>query len=99
MARPPDALERYALVRRSTPGPWLHASLSFIQAGFATIEQQERVRFEVDWFPFDDATSKAHLRRQARRAADAGVSGIAFMPSRYKDEAARQDEAFLRVVP
>jgi LacI family transcriptional regulator len=36
------------------------------------------------------------LRRQACRAAEDGVSGIIFMPSRYKDEAARQDEAFLR---
>src|SRR5262245_31930049 len=34
---------RYALVQRSTPGPWLQASLSFIQAGFAAIEQQEGV--------------------------------------------------------
>ncbi len=91
-----DAPERYALVQRSTPGPWLQASLSFTQAGFATIERQEGVRFEVDLFPVDERTRPADLRRQARRAADAGVSGVVFMPSRYKDEAARQDELFLR---
>jgi LacI family transcriptional regulator len=96
LAPAPEARERYALVQRSTPGPWLHASLSFIQAGFAAIERRERVHFEVDRFSFDDATRPAELRRQARRASEAGLSGVVFMPSRYKDEAARQDELFLR---
>jgi LacI family transcriptional regulator len=96
VAPAPDAPDRYALVQRSTPGPWLQASLSFIQAGFATVERQEGVRFEVDRFPFDEATRPADLRRQARRAAEAGVSGVVFMPSRYTDEAAQQDELFLR---
>jgi LacI family transcriptional regulator len=90
------APERYALVQRSTPGPWLQASLAFIHAGFATIARQEGVRFEVDCFPFDEATRPADLRRQTRRAVEAGVSGVIFMPSRYKDEAARHDELFLR---
>src|SRR5271166_3806746 len=36
-----DGRECYALVQRSTPGPWLEASLAFIQAGFATIARQE----------------------------------------------------------
>jgi LacI family transcriptional regulator len=96
LAPVPEARERYALVQRSTPGPWLQASLSFTQAGFATIERQEHVHFEVDRFSFDEATRPAELRRQARRAAEAGLSGVVFMPSRYKDEAARQDELFLR---
>src|SRR5262249_2231581 len=43
-----------------------------------------------------EATRPADLRRQARSAAEAGVSGVVFMPSRYKDEATRQDEVFLR---
>src|SRR6516165_1634672 len=88
--------EQFALVQRSTPGPWLPASLAFIQAGFAAIARQEGVRFEVDRFAFDEATRPADLRRQARRAAEAGVSAVVFMPSRYKDEATRQDEWFLR---
>jgi LacI family transcriptional regulator len=84
------------LVQRSTPGPWYQASLAFSQAGFATIQHQEGVRFEVDRFAFDDETRAADLQRQARRAAEAGVLGIVFMPSRYKASAARQDELFLQ---
>jgi LacI family transcriptional regulator len=88
--------EYYALVLRSTPGPWCQTSMAFSQAGFATLERQEGVRFEIDRFVFDDGTRLANLQRQARRAAEAGVLGIVFMPSRYRAEAARQDELFLR---
>ena len=88
--------ECYALVQRSTPGPWYQASLAFSQAGFVAIQGQEGVRFEIDQFRFDDDTRTADLQRQARRAARAGVLGIVFMPSRYKAEAARQDELFLQ---
>ena len=80
-------------------GPGFQASLAFSQAGFATIERQEGVRFEVDRFHFDESTRPADFSRQARRAAEAGVSGVLFMPSRYKDEAARQDEAVPPIVP
>ncbi len=88
--------ERYALVQRSTPGPWLQASLAFTQAGFATIRRQERIEVEFDRFHFGEATRPADFRRQARRAAEDGVSGVIFMPSRSGDDATRQDEAFLR---
>jgi LacI family transcriptional regulator len=91
-----EGQERYALVQRSTPGPWFQASLSFIQAGFAAIERQEGARFEADRFHYDEATRPANLRRQAREAIEAGVSGIIFLPSRYTGEAGLQDEAFLR---
>ena len=80
--------ECFALVQRSTPGPWYQASLAFSQAGFATIERQEGVRFDIDRFMFDDGTRMSDLQRQARRAAETGVLGIAFMPSRYTAEAA-----------
>jgi LacI family transcriptional regulator len=88
--------EYFALVQRSTPGPGYEASLAFSRAGFAVIERQEGVRFEMDRFVFDDGTRLADLQRQCRRAAEAGILGIVFMPSRYKAEAARQDELFLR---
>jgi LacI family transcriptional regulator len=86
----------YALVQRSTPGPGFQASLAFMQAGFAALRRQEGIKVEVDRFHFDEATRLVDLRRQARRAAEDGVSGAIFMPSRHDDESARQDEAFLR---
>jgi LacI family transcriptional regulator len=86
----------FALVLRSTPGPWFQTSTSFSQTGFAIVARREGVRFEMDRFHFDEATRPASLLRQARRAAEAGISGVVFMPSRHKPEAAAQDEAFLR---
>jgi LacI family transcriptional regulator len=88
--------EVYALVQRSTPGPWYQASLAFSRAGFTVVERQEGVRFELDCFHFHDGTRLADLQRQARRAAAAGILGVAFMPSRYSVEAGRQDELFVR---
>jgi LacI family transcriptional regulator len=91
-----ERAERVALVQRSTPGPWLQASLSVIQAGFAAIRRREGIAVDVDRFHFGRATRLADFRRQTRTAAEEGVSGVIFMPSRHEDEAARQDEAFLR---
>ena len=91
-----EVAERYALVQRSTPGPWFQASLAFSHAGFAAVARQEGVRFEIDRFSFDESTRPAEFQRQARRAAEAGVSGVVFMPSRFRAEAAVQDEVFLR---
>lgn len=88
--------EHYALVQRSTPGPGFQASLAFTRAGFAAVRRQEGIRVEEDRFHFDETTRPAELRRQARRAAEEGVSGVIFMPSRLSDESRRQDEAFLR---
>jgi LacI family transcriptional regulator len=88
--------ERFALVLRSTPGPWFQTSISFSQAGFIAVERQEGIRFEVDRFHFDEAMRPANLLRQVRRAVEAGISGVVFMPSRHNSEAAVQDEAFLR---
>lgn len=88
--------EHYALVQRSTPGPGFQASLAFTRAGFAALSRQEGIRVEEDRFHFDDATRPAELRRQARRAAEDGVTGVILLPSRHADESSRQDEAFLR---
>jgi LacI family transcriptional regulator len=88
--------ERFALVQRSTPGPWLHASEAFTQAGFASVRRQDGIEVEFDRFHFDEAARLADFRRQARKAAAEGISGVIFMPTRHADHAARQDEAFLR---
>jgi LacI family transcriptional regulator len=95
-ATPAGSGQRFALVQRSTPGPWLHASLEFTQAGFAAIRRQEGIEIDLDRFHFGEATRPAEFRRQARLAAEDGVAGVIFMPSRHADEAARVDEAFLR---
>jgi LacI family transcriptional regulator len=91
-----DGAERFALVLRSTPGPWFQASITFSRAGFTSSERQLGARFEVDRFQFDEFTRPSRLVRQARRAVEDGVAGVIFMPSRYDAEAAGEDEAFVR---
>jgi LacI family transcriptional regulator len=91
-----ESRERFALVQRSTPGPGYHASLAFVQAAYAALARQEGITVEHDRFDFDLATRPADLRRQARSAAEDGISGLIFMPSRMSDDAALEDEAFLR---
>ena len=88
---------RWALVQRSTPGPWLEASLSFGRAGFDAVARSEGVGFEAGHFDLDapGPSLGATLRRQARAAADAGVRGVFLMPSRVSDEQMRRDEALL----
>ncbi len=59
-----DNAEQYALVLRSTPGPWFQASVSFSQSGFARIEQQVGARFDVDRFHFDEITRPSYFARR-----------------------------------
>ncbi len=99
LAKPDEegAGERWALVLRSTPGPWLQASLSFARSGFDLVARREGVRFEPDIFSIDDDAppQRARLRRQSRAAADAGVRGVFLMPSRMGDERMRRDEVLV----
>jgi LacI family transcriptional regulator len=91
-----ESRECFALVLRSTPGPGYHASLAFVQEGYAALARQEGITVEHDRFHFDLAKRPADFRRQARRAAEDGISGLIFMPSRVSDDSAREDEDFLR---
>jgi LacI family transcriptional regulator len=86
---------RYGLLLRSTPGPWQAASLSVPVAGFVAAARERSIPLEVDLFDLGPATARVELDRQVGKAADLGVTGVFFMPSRLNDELARQDEAFL----
>ena len=85
------------MVQRSTPGPWLEASLTFARSGFDIVARREGVRFEGGHFPLDlpGANLDAGLRRQAQVAADGGVRGVFLMPSRISSEAMERDEALV----
>jgi len=88
--------QRWALVVRSTPGPFLQASRTFMHGGFAATESERGDRFETDRFDLASSRRPSELLRQARRAAEEGVRGVFFMPSRHSAEAAQLDESFLR---
>ena len=88
--------ERWALVLRSTTGPWRQASLSYMEEGFGVVGRREGIHFEVDRFDFDDLTPLEELRRQVKRGSEAGVSGVIMLPSRADVRAADQDETFLK---
>ena len=61
-----ESRECFALVLRSTPGPGYHASLAFVQEGYAAWLRQEGITVEHDRFHFDLAKRPADFRRQAR---------------------------------
>ncbi len=89
--------ERWAVVQRSTQGPWFQASVSFMQSGFAAVAKREGVKFDTDRFPLDESNSKADLQRQINTAVQDGILGVFMLPSRVSAESARQDEVFLRL--
>jgi LacI family transcriptional regulator, galactose operon repressor len=94
-AVPVRAAEHYALLLRSTPGPWQAASRSVPLAGFVAAAREQSIPLEVDLFELDESTTRPELHRQARKAADLGVDGLFFMPTRHGEPFARQDESFL----
>ena len=96
LAPPSAAPGCWALCIRATPGPWYQASLSVTRAGFDSLARTgEGLRLDVDSLDFREVTTPVELRRRVESAAEGGVSGVFFMPSRHGEEATRQDEAIL----
>src|SRR4051812_23568276 len=89
--------ERWALCQRVTSGPWQRAAASLFEGGFEAAARKQSFSFFPDLLALDDATAEADVRRQVAAAADAGVGGVFFLPSRVSDAAMRQDETFLRL--
>ncbi len=91
----PGPVQRWALCFRVTPGPWHQATLSITQTGFQEMARRERFVLDTEAFEGNGSITATELRRRARRAADSGVSGVFFLPSRLSDETAAEDESIL----
>ncbi|WP_435011190.1 LacI family DNA-binding transcriptional regulator [Tundrisphaera lichenicola] len=94
-ADPVRPIERYALFLRSTPGPWQLASRSIPVAGFLAAAGELDVQIDYERFDLDDPARSADPARQVAEAAELGVRGLFFMPSRHSDQSTRQDERLI----
>jgi LacI family transcriptional regulator len=88
--------QKLALVLRITPGPWHEASVRVAHSGFDGLDGNLGVRFLNDAIAWPDDATAADLDRGVRKAKDAGVEGIVFLPSRTGEHRLQQDETFLR---
>ncbi len=86
---------RWALCFRTTPGPWQRAAWSVTMGGFEALAASAGLEFAADAFAIGEGTAPDAIDAQARRAAEAGVSGLFFLPSRTGEAATRQDERLL----
>jgi len=92
---PARARERYAVLLRSTPGPWQRASMSAPLAGFEAAGRANGCLIETGCFDPERTAGPAELRARVGAAVALGVGGVFFMPSRLSDDLARDDEAFV----
>jgi LacI family transcriptional regulator len=89
--------EHWALCQRVTPGPWQRVAASLFEHSFEQIARQERVVLSTDVLDLGELQSERDLQRQVRKAVEAGVEGVFFLPARASAADMRQDEAFLRI--
>lgn len=92
---PPPSADRWALVLRTTPGPWLKATLTLARVGFETLARREPMHLETELFPLQPGMTDAEITALIRGAKDAGVRGTFLLPSRHSDDEMRLDERFL----
>jgi LacI family transcriptional regulator len=92
---PEPEAERWALVLRLTPGPWLKTTLEMTRAGFDSVACREPIRLESGLFPLSTDLAKGDILPLVRRAKRQGVRGAFFLPSRCSEEDLRLDECFL----
>lgn len=92
---PPPGADRWALVLRTTPGPWLKATLALARVGFEALARRDPMHLENDLFPLAPGMTDAEIDALIGQAKEAGVRGAFLLPSRHSDDEMRLDERFL----
>jgi LacI family transcriptional regulator len=93
LARKAAANGRFALILRTTPGPYQRTAANVTRIGFAAVAEQLGLSLNDDPFPLD--VPEKELTRQVRLAAADGLRGLFLMPARVNDEEMRRDERLL----
>jgi LacI family transcriptional regulator len=88
-------VERWGLYLHVTPGSWQKVSGSVSRVGFDAVARQGEAEFTE---PFDlrEGTTRRELQAQARKAVEASVGGVFFLPARRSEASMRQDEQVLQ---
>ena len=92
---PPPSADRWAVVLRVTPGPWLHDTLGASRGGFEALARREPIHLETDTFPLQAGMPDETILALVKQAKERGVRGIFLLPSRSSDQEMRLDEALL----
>lgn len=87
---------RWALCLRLTPGPLVQASAEVALVGYRKLQERRTEMFLTDLFEFQEGRDVAAWSTQIRAAAEAGVSGVFFLPSRRDERSAHEDGEFLQ---
>jgi len=92
---PAPAADRWAIVRRPTPGPGHAATTAVAGAGFEALARREPMHVETGLFPLAPGATAADVDRFTRRAKELGVRGVFLLPSRAGGDDTRPDEWLL----
>jgi len=87
--------QKLGLVLRITPGPWHEASLRIAASGFNSLDTTVGVKFLPDTFRWEEDATADDLDAEVRKAKEAGIEGIVFLPSRTGEQRMLQDQSFL----
>jgi len=92
---PPPTADRWAILIRTTPGPWQRQTVAISRAGFETLARRESMHLEFDAFDIDGPLTVKQAQDAAARAKKDGIRGVFVLPSRASDADAAIDAAFL----
>ena len=92
---PPPTADRWAILIRTTRGPWQRQTLTLVRSGFETLARRESMHLEFDAFDIEGSPTVKEAQTAVARAKKDGVRGVFVLPSRASEADAAADGAFL----
>lgn len=92
---PPPTADRWAIVLRTTTGPWQHVSQAVARTGFETLARRQPMHLEPDPFVLGPGMAADEIVPLIKDAKDRGVKGVFLLPSRTGDAETATDEAVI----
>jgi LacI family transcriptional regulator len=91
----PDSADRWALVLRTTDGPWQADTRTLARAGFEALARRRPMHLDGEPFALAPGMPAAAVAPLARAAKERGVKGVFLLPSRASAAETATDEAVL----
>lgn len=92
---PPETADRWALVLRTTDGPWQDGTRTLARAGFEALARRQPMHLDAEPFALAPAMTVEAVAPMARAAKERGVKGVFLLPSRVSAAETATDEALL----
>ncbi len=90
---PPPTADRWALVLRTTAGPWQPGTRAMTLAGFEALARRQPMHLEADPFPLGPGVALPQIAAAVHEAKERGVKGVLLLPSRASTAETAIDEA------